>query len=326
MKKITFLLALITGLAANAQDSEGFKQSGGGILYKVMSGGPGAAPKYGSFIEFSYRQTYRDSVLVSSEDFSNQIAVLDSVSIPANIYTIFSQCHKGDSITLKVSTDSAYRQVMPPYIQSGQYIYSGYKIEQVYDKREQADSAFKVLSGMAKAKVEAKARQRVLIEDKTIRDYLAANNIKAEKTPGGIYIETLAAGKGKKADNNTSVSINYTGKTMAGKVFDSNTDPAFGHTEPYQVDMWQPNVIQGWVEAIAAFSLGSKARVFIPSPLGYGQQGNGNDIGPNEILIFDMEVVKIVSKPQPVTKPGKPAAPKKKTVRAKAKQPVKKKK
>jgi FKBP-type peptidyl-prolyl cis-trans isomerase FkpA len=327
MKKILSILALVAALAANAQEP-GYTKTSSGINYKIINAGGTKALNYGNFIEFSFKQTYRDSVMASSEDFSNQMAMLDSVNIPADIYTVFSQCKVGDSVILKVSTDSIFKQGMPPYMQPGQYIITCYKIESVYTNKEQADSAFAVLSGIAKAKSEVKAKKQMAVEDKMISDYLAANSINAEKTPGGTYVQILVPGKGKKVDNNTAVSIRYTGKTFAGKTFDSNTDPAFGHTEPYEVNMWAPEVIQGWVEALPYFSLGTKAKVYIPSPMGYGAQGNGNDIRPNETLVFDMEVVKMTTKPvtavkPPVKKTTKPVPPKKKTVPAK--KPVKKK-
>ncbi len=328
MKKFLHILGFFTVLAAHAQEP-GFTKMPGGMNYKIINGGGTKALSYGNFIEFGFKQTYRDSVLASSEDYSNQMAMLDSVNIPADIYTIFSQCKAGDSVILKVLTDSVFKQGMPPYMQPGQYITTNYKIESLYTNKEQADSAFAVLNALAKIKADEKAKKQIALEDKLIRDYLAANSINAQKTPGGAYVHVLTPGKGKKADKNSAVSINYTGKTFAGKVFDSNTDPAFGHTEPYEVNMWAPEVIQGWVEAISYFSLGTKARVYIPSPLGYGVQGNGNDIRPNETLIFDMEIVKMTSKPAPavvkppVKKTTKPVAPKKKTVPAK--KPVKKK-
>jgi FKBP-type peptidyl-prolyl cis-trans isomerase FkpA len=208
---------------------------------------------------------------------------------------------------------------MPPYIQPGQFIFTNYKIEALYTDKESADSAFTVLSAIAKAKADEKAKKQILVEDKLITEYLAANSISAQKTSGGAYVQILVPGKGKKADKNSAVSINYTGKTFAGKVFDSNTDPAFGHLEPYEVTMWQPAVILGWVEAIPYFSLGTKARVFIPSPLGYGTQGNGSDIKPNETLIFDMEVVQsrcpqlkrlLLKLPKPPPQRKKPYQPK----------------
>jgi FKBP-type peptidyl-prolyl cis-trans isomerase FkpA len=318
MKKILNILALFTVLTANAQEP-GFTKTPSGVTYKIINASGTKVLSYGNFIEFSFKQTYRDSVMASSEDFSNQMAMLDSVNIPADIYTIFSQCKVGDSVILKVSTDSVFKQGMPPYMQPGQYITTCYKIESVYTGKEQADSAFAVLNSIAKAKSEEKAKKQIAVEDKLISDYLAANSFNAVKTPGGTYVQILVPGKGKKVDNNTAVSIKYTGKTFGGKVFDSNIDPAFGHTEPYEVKMWNPEVIQGWVEALSYFSLGTKAKVYIPSPMGYGAQGNGNDIRPNETLIFDMEVVKMTAKPAAVVKPAakkttKPVAPKKKTV------------
>jgi FKBP-type peptidyl-prolyl cis-trans isomerase FkpA len=320
MKKIFCILALFIALAANAQEP-GFTKTPSGVTYKIINANGTGALSYGNFIEFSFKQTYRDSVMASSEDFANQMAMLDSVNIPADIYTIFSQCKVGDSVILKVSTDSVFKQNMPPYMQPGQYITTSYKIESVYTDKEQADSAFAVLNGIAKAKSEEKAKKQIAIEDKLIKDYLAANSINAEKTPGGTYVQILVPGKGKKADKNTAVKIKYTGKTFTGKVFDSNTDPAFGHLEPYEVRMWAPEVIQGWVEAIPYFSLGTRAKVYVPSPMGYGVQGNGNDIRPNETLVFDMEIVSMTAKPATVVKPPvkttKPIAPKKKTVPAK---------
>ncbi|MBT6005732.1 MAG: FKBP-type peptidyl-prolyl cis-trans isomerase, partial [Prolixibacteraceae bacterium] len=53
-------------------------------------------------------------------------------------------------------------------------------------------------------------------------------------------------------------------------------------------------VIQGWVEALQLMSTGSKWRLFVPSELGYGNQGAGGAIGPNTTLIFDVELLEIV--------------------------------
>ncbi|MBK7885670.1 MAG: FKBP-type peptidyl-prolyl cis-trans isomerase [Chitinophagaceae bacterium] len=88
--------------------------------------------------------------------------------------------------------------------------------------------------------------------------------------------------------------MNYTGKTLAGKVFDSNTDPQFQHVDPLVVNM-KGGVIRGWTDGLTLLKKGAKARFYIPSPLAYGAQGAGADIKPNEILIFDINVIDIVS-------------------------------
>ncbi len=89
---------------------------------------------------------------------------------------------------------------------------------------------------------------------------------------------------------------------MAGVVFDSNVDTSFHHTDPYTIEIPQDiktaGVIKGWIDGLKLLSKGSKARFYIPSPLGWGTHGSGEKIKPNDITIFDIEVVDVVSKVQ----------------------------
>jgi FKBP-type peptidyl-prolyl cis-trans isomerase FkpA len=304
MKKFIYLLLLAPVILSACGES--FKKTkSGGMQYKIIKDGKGELLKYGSFIEFSFSQRYKDSVMITTADFSNQVAVLDSVSIPVDFYNMFAQCRKGDSIVIKIPTDSVYGNMqkgqapMPPGIKKGQFLVSGYKIVNVYATRAEADSVFKILSAQAQEKMKVKAKELEVKDDKTINDYLAKNKITAEKTPGGTYVQIVAPGTGNKIDTNVVAKINYTGKTMAGKMFDSNTDPSILQgrpAEPYPVAMWAPQVIPGWVEGLKLLNKGAKAKFFIPSGMGYGQQGSGQDIAPNSILFFDIEVADVVSK------------------------------
>jgi FKBP-type peptidyl-prolyl cis-trans isomerase FkpA len=303
MKK--FIYALLLAPVLLSACGESFKKTkSGGFQYKIIKNGKGDLLKYGSFLEFSFKQTYKDSVMVNSDDFANQIAVLDSTSIPVEIYKIFAQCRKGDSIVMKMPTDSIYRDQqtgqpnMPPGIKKGQFIVAGYKIVNVYTTRTEADSVYKILTAQAQEKAKVKAKELAVKEDKTINEYLAKNKIVAEKGTEGTYVQVITPGTGNKIDTNVAVKINYTGKTMAGKTFDSNTDPAFQHMEPYPVQMWAPMVVKGWVDGLKLLNKGAKAKFYIPSGLGYGPQGNGTDITPNAILIFDIDVVDVISKEQ----------------------------
>jgi FKBP-type peptidyl-prolyl cis-trans isomerase FkpA len=323
MKSVITLVLTLGAFLAQAQDSLGFKLTDRGTRYKIIAIGTGAPMAYGNFFEFSYEMHYKDagkdSLLNSSEQASNSIAVLDTASTPAYIYNIFSQCRMGDSVVLQVPVDSAYvGGPLPDGFSKNGYFTSSYRIVNVYTDRTVADSVFQQLSKVAQLKAEAKARALAEADDNTIVNYLAVKGINAVKAPMGTYIETQALGKGNKIDANVEVGINYTGRTLAGKVFDSNTDPAFGHVEPISVKMWEPSVIQGWIEGLPYFSLGAKGRLYIPSGLGYGPQGAGSDIGPNEILIFDVEVVKITPKPMPPAPKLLKKAPAKKPVAKKA--------
>jgi len=130
------------------------------------------------------------------------------------------------------------------------------------------------------------------IDDKLIQDYLAKNNINATKTPSGLYYVITQKGLGPNAKPGKKVTMNYTGKTMDGKVFDSNTDPSKGHVSPFTFSLGQGQVIKGWDEGVQLLNMGSKATFFIPSGLAYGEHGTG-PIPPNAVLIFDVEVTGI---------------------------------
>jgi len=136
----------------------------------------------------------------------------------------------------------------------------------------------------------ASAGKQVEIDDKLLQDYFAKNNIKANKTASGLYYVISQKGLGPNAKAGKKITMNYTGKTLDGNVFDSNTDPKFSHVSPFSFTLGQGQVIKGWDEGVQLLKLGSKGTLYIPSYLGYGATGAGKAIPPNAILIFDVEV------------------------------------
>jgi FKBP-type peptidyl-prolyl cis-trans isomerase len=120
--------------------------------------------------------------------------------------------------------------------------------------------------------------------------YLATNAKKAGivTTASGLQYEVLTKGTGTKnpaATNN--VTVHYKGTTIDGKEFDSS----YGRGEPTSFGLNQ--VIPGWTEGVQLMTEGAKYRFYIPSELAYGANGAGGAIGPNEALIFDVELIKI---------------------------------
>ena len=138
-------------------------------------------------------------------------------------------------------------------------------------------------------------------DDKELQAYFAKKNIKAIKAPKGTYVEIIKPGTGPNIDTSVVVKTNYTGRTMDGVMFDSNTDQSKGHVEPYNVNMTNDAslggpVIKGWTDGMSLLNKGAVAKFYIPSTLAYGKQGSGGDIKPNSILIFDIEVVDLLNK------------------------------
>ena len=149
----------------------------------------------------------------------------------------------------------------------------------------QAQAAFQSAYQAAKGK----QAETKLAEGKA---FLATNGKKAgvKTTASGLQYEVLRDGSGPKPAATDTVTVNYEGKLLDGTVFDSS----YARKQPATFAL--NGVIKGWTEGLQLMPTGSKFRFCIPSGLAYGEQGAGDDIGPNETLMFDVELISIKGK------------------------------
>jgi len=121
--------------------------------------------------------------------------------------------------------------------------------------------------------------------------FLAANAQKdgVVVTDTGLQYKVITAGDGAKPQATDTVTVHYRGTLIDGTEFDSSYSRGEPATFPVQ------GVISGWVEALQLMSVGDKYELTIPSDLAYGPAGTGGDIGPNATLIFEVELLEIVS-------------------------------
>ncbi len=134
--------------------------------------------------------------------------------------------------------------------------------------------------------------------------FLAANKSKegVVTLPSGLQYKILTAGIGPKPTANDQVVCNYRGTLIDGTEFDSS----YKRGKPATFGVGQ--VIKGWTEALQLMPIGSKWQLFIPSSLAYGERGGpGGAIGPNEALIFEVELISIVDKSKEEKKDDKGA-------------------
>lgn len=121
-----------------------------------------------------------------------------------------------------------------------------------------------------------------------------AENMKKEgvKTlPSGLQYKVITEGKGKSPSATDTVTVQYTGRLVDGTEFDSSYKR--GQAATFAVN----GVIKGWTEALQLMKEGSKWQLYLPSNLAYGEAGtSGGPIGPNAVLIFDVELVSLQSK------------------------------
>jgi FKBP-type peptidyl-prolyl cis-trans isomerase len=141
---------------------------------------------------------------------------------------------------------------------------------------------------MAKAQEEAakKGGENKSKGEKFLEDNKNKPGVKT--TPSGLQYTVISEGTGPKPTASSTVKVHYTGKLIDGTTFDSSVDRG----EPIEFPL--NGVIKGWTEGVQLMSKGSKYKFFIPSDLAYGDRGAGNAIGPNETLVFEVELLDIV--------------------------------
>lgn len=108
----------------------------------------------------------------------------------------------------------------------------------------------------------------------------------------GLQYEILTDANGTKPDASDEVEVHYHGTLLNGEVFDSSVERG----EPSKFSV--AGVIKGWTEALKLMPVGAKWKLFIPADIAYGENGSGS-IGPNETLIFEVELLGITPRAQP---------------------------
>ena len=112
----------------------------------------------------------------------------------------------------------------------------------------------------------------------------------ATTSGSGRHYKILVQGCGARPGPRDSVSTHYVGTLIAGTVFDSSR--ARGSAAQFPVN----GVIRGWTEALQLMPVGSKWILYVPPNLAYGSRGVGSLIGPDETLVFEVELLGIVGR------------------------------
>jgi len=140
---------------------------------------------------------------------------------------------------------------------------------------------------MAMQKQEEKRRQDGVVNLQQAEEFLAANKTKSGvvTTESGLQYKILQKGAGSSPSAASTVKVHYRGELLNGDVFDSS----YERNEP--IEFQADRVIPGWTEALQLMNAGSKWVLYIPPSLAYGEQGAGGRIGPNQALIFEVELI-----------------------------------
>lgn len=275
--------------ASLRKKSDNFLKSPGGLEYKFIELGKGGyVANSGDHAKLHVIFKIGDSVIINTQTMNNGEPAPNQLNNPGmdgDLMEGLLFMQEGDSTVFRIIVDTLHakmNQQLQPWMKSGDYCTWEVRMVSLQSEEE-----------MLKEK-EAKEKEQIGKDDDIIKKYLADNGItNAQKTANGLYYVVTKEGNGVYPTKGQKVSVNYTGKLIDGTVFDSNVDPKFNHVEPFKVPIGVGNVIKGWDEGMMLFSKGGKGTLFIPSGLGYGANGAGGAIGPNAVLIFDIELLDI---------------------------------
>jgi FKBP-type peptidyl-prolyl cis-trans isomerase FkpA len=275
----------------SCQTGGGTFKTKNGFEYTIHTKGSGTKAKESDVVFFTVKLLADSTELQNNNDPNNLPTMQiprgwEKITPPNPFFEIFAKANVGDSLTLHIPVDS---------LPKGNPDLMGKKmINYIITVKDIKDSvAFaKYVDGKnaERAKKAELSAARIPEIQKNLDGLLAqykAKTLALEKTASGLQYVITEKGTGPVAKKGETVSVNYFGVLTDGKSFDDS----FKRGEPIKFPVGTGNVIPGWDEALMLLPQGTKATLFIPSNLGYGEQASG-PIPANSELVFYIEVLK----------------------------------
>lgn len=162
--------------------------------------------------------------------------------------------------------------------------------------KQEAENVLKALDSQIRSKQQAERMAKSEENKKKGEAFLAENAKRAEvkTTDSGLQYEVIEVGEGESPAATDTVEVHYRGTLISGEEFDSSRK----HGEN-PISFPLNRVIKGWTEGLQLMKPGAKYKFYIPGELAYGASGSGGGIGPNETLIFEVELLSVLNKGEP---------------------------
>jgi len=219
----------------------------------------------------------KDSVFLDTSNpmpFEFVMPFDSQVTTPSPIVDILPYMRKGDSVVVMQPIDSLKN--LEPFMKSWKFIKHSFKVLDIINDKDRKVVQDKEAAVAAQVEKDIKA-----FNDNSLKDM--------ETTPSGVKILFHEKGTGPLPKQGEAVKVLYYGVTRKdGKLFDS----AYKKGSPFIFPIGEGQVIKGWEEGMALLPKGSKATLFLPAEVAYGEKGVPTFIEPNSDLVFYVEVIK----------------------------------
>jgi len=192
------------------------------------------------------------------------------------------------AIGLNIGANLAGEQVQPGDINKDDFlrgVFDSLEGKQMAVTQEQLQSAMQAFSQKMQSRFADKAKQKLDDSNKFMEENKKKEGVQVTQT--GLQYKVIKSGNGASPVATNQVTVHYEGKLVDGKVFDSS----IRRGQPATFGVSQ--VIPGWTEALQRMKVGDKWMLFIPPGLAYGERGSPGGIGPNEALVFEVELLEV---------------------------------
>ncbi len=273
---VMVMLLALTMLACSSKYA-GYDKTDTGLYYKIHKVGTDTVKaKIGDFVSLTMRYTYKDSVLFDSQKAMGspvrfQVPPSD---FKGDIYEGIRMLAAGDSASFIINADSLFTKTFrqpsrPQFIDSNSVVYFYVTMISVESPQKMKDN-----------------------EEVLLKKYIDEKKITVMPSQSGLYfIETLA-GKGAKVDSGSWVKVHFKVSMIDGKQIFSTYD----REEPMEFEYGQRFDTPGFEEGIGKMMKGGKATLVVPSAIAFGEQGRGAMVPPYSTIVYDVEIVDVMSK------------------------------
>jgi len=271
------VMVALTSLGCSSKFS-GFDKTESGLYYKIYKVSPDTIKaKTGDFISLDMKYTTeKDSILFDTRANKGQQVrfQLPPSDFRGDLYEGIRMLSPGDSAVFLINSDSLFTKTFrmpkrPDFIDSNSVI------------------KFYVTLHSAESVESLKLKEKELL-----KTYLESNRITTQPLASGLYFVEIAAGAGKKIDTGSVVKMHFILSLSNGtQVFSS-----YDRGEPLQMTYGKPFDTPGFDQGIGMMKKGGKAKLIVPSEIAFGSAGRGSVVPPYSTLIYDVEVIDVLSK------------------------------
>jgi len=270
------VLVAFTSLACSSKYA-GYDKTSSGLYYKLYNVSKDTLkPKQGDWVSLNMRYVYKDSVLFDSKKAMGSPVrfQLPPSDFKGDIYEGIQMMSAGDSASFIINADSLFlktfrQKARPPFIDSNSIIH-------FYITLLSVDSPQSLMTK----------------EQEALKKFLEDQKITIEPLASGLYFIQETPGAGAGIDTGTWVKLNFKVSLVDGKQIFSSYDRG----EPMKFEYGKRFDTPGMEEGIKLLKKGGKAKLVVPSKIGFGEMGRGAIVPPYSTLVYEVEILDLQSK------------------------------